>query len=129
MDPGVDIEEKIIPEKLVRLVLALYDDSKSCIYAAGGISDAFSVCVGVHQGSSFSPLLFNMVMQEAMKECHRRVPWDMFHADDVIIRGELKEEMEQQFHLWKVALARRGLKINIDKAKVLVSGKEGVTHL
>ena len=41
----------MFPEKLVRLVLTLYDDSTSCIAAAGGISDAFSVSVGVHQGS------------------------------------------------------------------------------
>ena len=119
----------MVPEKLVRLVLALYDDSKSCVAAASGMSDAFKVSVGVHQGSALSPLLFNLVMQEATKECHRGVPWDMLYADDLIITGESKEEVEREFHLWKAALARRGLKINIDKTKNLVSGKEGVTPL
>ena len=123
------LRKQMVPEKLVRLVLALYDDSKSCVAAAGGMSDAFSVSVGVHQGSALSPLLFNLVMQEATKECHRGVPWDMLYADDLIITGESKEEVEQQLHLWKAALARRGLKINIDKTKILVSGKEGLTPL
>ena len=70
----------MFPEKLVRLVLTLYDDSTSCIAAAGGISDAFSVSVGVHQGSGLSPFLFDLVMQEATGECHRGVPWDMLYA-------------------------------------------------
>ena len=48
------LRKQMVPEKLVRLVLALYDDSKSCVAAAGGISDAFSVSVRVHQGSGLS---------------------------------------------------------------------------
>ena len=123
------LRKQMVPEKLVRLVLALYDDSKSCVAAAGGVSDAFSVSVGVHQGSALSPLLFNLVMQEATKECHRGVPWDMLYADDLVITGVSKEEVERQFHLWRTALERRGLKINIDKTKILVSGKEGLTPL
>ena len=48
----------MFPEKLVRMVLALYDDSKSCVAAAGGMSDAFNVSVRVHQGSTLSPILW-----------------------------------------------------------------------
>ena len=53
----------------------------------------------------------------------------MLYADDLIITGESEEEVEQQFHFWKSALTRRGLKISYDKTKVLVSGKEGLTAL
>ena len=123
------MRRQLVPEKLVRLVMALYDDSRSCVAAAGGLSNAFNVSVGVHQGSALSPLLFNLVMEEATKECHRGVPWDLLYADDMIITGESKEEVEEQFHHWKAALERRGLKINIGKTKILVSGKEGLTPL
>ena len=123
------LRRQMVPEKLIRLVLALYDDSRSCAAAAGGLSDPFNVTVGVHQGSTLSPLLFNIVMEEATKECQRGVPWDMLYADDLIITGESKEDVEQQLQNWKVALAKRGLKINIGKTKVLVSGKDGLTAL
>ena len=42
----------MVPEKLLRLILALYDYSKSRVAAAGGMSDAFNASVGVHQGST-----------------------------------------------------------------------------
>ena len=57
------------------------------------------------------------------------MPWDMLYADNLIITGESKEEVEQQLQNWKGALARRGLKINIGKTKILVSGKDGLTPL
>ena len=115
------LRTQMIPEKLVRLILALYDDSKSCVTAADGLSNVSSVSVGVHQGSALSPLFFNLVMQEA--EVPQGSTWDMLYADDLIITAESKEKAEQRFHLWRAALARRGLKINIDKTKILVSEK------
>ena len=126
---GWALRRQMVPENLVRLVLALYDDSKSCVAAAGGLSNPFNVTVGVHQGSALSPLLFNVVMEEATRECHRGVPWDMLYADDLIITGETKEEVEEQLQNWKRALARRGLKINIGKTKILVSGKDGLSPI
>ena len=119
----------MVPENLVRLVLALYDASRSCAAAAGGLSNPFNVTVGVHQGSTLSPLLFNVVMEEATKECHRGVPWDMLYADDLIITGESKEDVEEQLQNWKRALERRGLKINVGKTKILVSGKDGLSAI
>ena len=45
------------------------------------------------------------------------------------ITGESKEEFEEQLHRWKAALEMRGLKTNIGKTKILVTGKEGLTTL
>ena len=123
------LRRQMVPENLVRQVLALYVDSRSYAAAAGGLSTPFGVTVGVHQGSALSPLLFNVVMEEATKECQRGVPWDMLYANDLIITGESREEVEQQLQNWKGALARRGLKINIGKTKILVSGKDGLAPL
>ena len=55
------------------------------------MSNAFKVSVGVHQGTALSPLLFNLVIEEATKECHREVPTDMLFADDLVITEESKE--------------------------------------
>ena len=68
------LKKQVVSEKLVRLVLALYDDSKSWLSAASEMFDAFSVSVGVHQGSALSSLLFNLVIQGAAKNVMREYP-------------------------------------------------------
>ena len=111
-----------VPERLVRQVMALYVGSRSCVAAAGGVSNSFEVTVGVHQGSALSPLLFNLVMEEATKHCRRGVPWDVLYADDLAITAETREEAVEEFITWKSAMECRGLKVNIEKTKLLVSG-------
>ena len=71
-----------------------------------------------------SPLLFNLVMEEATKECRRGVPWDMLYADDLVLTAESKEEVLEQFNRWKSAMESKGLKVNLGKTKILVTGKE-----
>ena len=71
-----------------------------------------------------SPLLFNLVMEEAAKECRRGVPWDMLYADDLVLSAESKEEVLEQFNRWISAMESKGLKVNLSKTKILVTGKE-----
>ena len=71
-----------------------------------------------------SPLLFNLVIEEATKHCRRGVPWDMLYADDVVLTAKSRAEVEEQFERWKSAMESKGLKVNIEKTKILVTGKE-----
>ena len=63
-------------------------------------------------------------MEEATKECSRGVPWDMLYADDLVLTAESKEEVLEQFNSWKSAMESKGLKVNLSKTKILVTGKE-----
>ena len=111
-----------VPEKLIRLVMSLYEDSSSCVRRKDGDSKTFPIRVGVHQGSALSPLLFNVVMEEATKECRRGAPWEMLFADDLVLTSESEEDVRDMFSKWRAALERRGLKVNLGKTKFLVSG-------
>ncbi len=62
------LRRQMVPERLIKLVMALYVNSTSKVKTPVGISEEFSIRVGVHQGSALSPLLFIVVMQETMKE-------------------------------------------------------------
>ena len=80
--------------------------------------------LGVHQGSTLSPLLFNLVLEEATKECRRSVPWDLLYADDLVLTAESKAEVLGQLNEWKNAMESKGLKVNVEKTKFLITGKE-----
>ena len=104
--------------------MGLYSNSSSQVRFAGKDSEGFPIGVGVHQGSALSPFLFKVVMEEATKLCRRGDPWDLLYADDLVLTAESKEEVMEMFHGWREAMARCGMKINVPKTKLLISGKE-----
>ena len=57
--------------------------------------------MGVHQGSSLSPLLFVVVMQEATRAARGEGLWDLLYADDLVITAESEEEAVRKFGVWK----------------------------
>ena len=104
--------------------MELYSGSKSRVTAAGCTSSSFEITVGVHQGSALSPLLFNLVMEEATRECRRGVPWDIPYADNIVITATSMGEAVQRLAEWRVAMEKRGLKVNLQKTKLLATGKK-----
>ena len=78
----------------------------------------------MHQGSTLSLLLFNIVLEEATKECRTEVPWELLYADDLVLTARSRSEVIDKFSVWKEAMEKRGLKVNIGKTKILVTGKQ-----
>ena len=120
------LRRQLVPEWLVRAVMSLYQNSSSKVRFAGDMSSKFPIGVGVHQGSALSPLLFKLVMEETTKECRRGDPWELLYADDLVLTADTKEGVEAIFNEWQSAMERRGLKVNVAKTKLLISGKENV---
>ena len=112
-----------VPERLIDMVMALYVNSKSRVKTKAGISEAFEIKVGVHQGSALSPLLFVLVMEEATRG-DRRGLWELLYADDLVITAESMAEASERFNSWKRGMETRGLKVNMEKTKVMVTGRE-----
>ena len=52
------MKKKKVPVAMVKAVMSLYNKVKTKVKDGSGLSDEFSVNVGVHQGSVSSPLLF-----------------------------------------------------------------------
>ena len=77
-----------VDEWLVKAVMYTYFDAKTAIKVGDGVSDEFSVKVGVHQGSVLSPLLFIIVMQAVAKHVAADLPWGLLYADDLVLMAE-----------------------------------------
>ena len=114
-----------VPESLIDLVMALYRETRSRMRVAGKTSDSFEIMVGVHQGSVLSPLLLILVMEEATRECRVGGLWELLYADDLTLTAETQEEVELMFGEWRQAMDRRGLKVNLEKTKMMVTGGGG----
>ena len=119
------LRKELVPEYMVQLVMALYSESFSKVRFGGSISPEFPIGVGVHQGSALSPLSFILVLEVATKECRTGDPWELVYADGLVLTGETKEEVTSMFLRWREALECRGLKVNLGKTKIMVTGKQG----
>ena len=109
-----------VEEQLVRLIQGVHENARSRVGVGCNLSEVLSVELGVHQGSCLSPLLFITLLEGLSHEFRTRCPWENLCADDLIIitLGELQEKLI----LWKTNMEGKGLRVNISKAKLLISG-------
>ena len=91
---------------------------------SNSLSEEFEVKVGMHQGSVLSPLLFIIVLEALSREFHVGCPWELLYANDLVLIAESLEELLEKLNCWKKGLEDKGLKVNMTKTKVMISGKD-----
>ena len=50
--------------------------------------------------------------------------WELLNADDLVLTSESKEEVTDKLNRWKDEMEQRRLEINMDKIKLMVTGKK-----
>ena len=121
------LRRRKVPEKLIRLVKATYEDANTVVRTVFGKTNQFNIKVGLHQGSGLSPFLFAAVLDTISTEYRRGVPWELLFADDLAIVAETEEELQRRWLGWQVGMESKGLKINTGKTEVMVSGRSNKT--
>ena len=112
-----------VNEWLVQVVMMIYERARTVVRTKQGCSTEFEVKVGVHQGSVLSPLLFVAVMEVVTWGVKEGLPWELLYADDLVLIAQSAEELREKVLIWKKCMEAKGLKINVEKTKVMRSGK------
>ncbi len=115
-----------IPEAYVRWTQLLYQDTLSVVRCPVGISPAFHVSVGVHQGSALSPFLFILCMDTATEDIQSTHSWTLLYADDVLLANEEHQTLNDQVQQWKDRLNEKGLRLNLTKTEYMECGLQTV---
>ena len=113
-----------VPEWIINIVKSLYADAKSRVRVDGEFSDEFPVKVGVHQGGVLSPLLFVIVLEALSRAFRTGCPLEMLYADDLVLMAETLDDLLVKLKSWKTNLETKGLKVNVVKTKLMISGKK-----
>ena len=111
----------------------LYAGLEATVGSGHGATDCFQIRKGVHQGYIFSPCLFNLYaeyivrnagLDEAQAEIKiaRRNINKLRQADDTTCMAESEEELKSLLRKVKVESEKVGLKLNIQKTKIMASG-------
>jgi len=101
----------------------MYTSAKTVVRTVYGNSKGFEVKVGMHQGSALRPLLFVIVMEALSREFRVALPWELLYADDLAVIAETEEELIKRLNEWKDNVESKGIKVNMNKTKVMISGE------
>ena len=105
----------------------------STVRTGHGTTDWFQIGKGVRQGCILSPCLFNFYAEYIMRNARleeaqagikisgRNVN-NLTYADDTTLMAESEEELKSLLMRVKVESEKVGLKINIQKMKIMASG-------
>ena len=127
------LKEMGIPGHLTCFLRNLYAGQEATVRTGHGTTDRFQIGKGVHQGCILSPCLFNLyaeyIMQNAgLDEAQagiriaRRNIDNLRYAGDTILITESEEEIKSLLIKEKQETKKVGLKLNIQKTKIMASG-------
>ncbi|XP_063533678.1 uncharacterized protein LOC134743977 [Cydia strobilella] len=108
-----------VPEYYIELIQDMYNNVSTRVRSLAGVSKAFEVKVGVHQGSVLSPLLFNLVMDYLTRDIPSPLPWTMMYADDIVLAANTANDAQQLLNMWTNALEKYGLRVSRSKTEYL----------
>jgi len=68
-------------------------------------------------------LLFVIVMEALCTEFRVALPWELLYADDLVVIVETENDLNKSLNEWKDNVENRGIRENMNKTKVIISGE------
>ena len=122
-----------IPDHLTYVLRNLYAGQEATVRTGHGKTDWFQIGKGVRQGCILSPCLFNLYAEYIMRntgleetlagiKIAGRDISNLRYADDTTLLAESEEELKSLLMKVKEESEKVGLKLNIQKTKIMASG-------
>ena len=127
------LKDKGIPDHLTYLLRKLFAGQDATVRTGHGTTDWFQIGKGVRQGCILSPCLFNLhaeymmrnagleEAQAGIKIAGRNIK-NLRYADDTTLMTKSEEELKSLLMKVKEDSEKVGLKLNIQKTKIMASG-------
>jgi len=122
-----------IQDHLTGLLRNLYAGQEATVRNGHGTTDWFQIGKGAHQGCILSACLFNLYAeyiisntglveaQAGIKIAGRNIN-NLRYADDTTLMAESKQELKSLLIKVKEESEKGGVKLNIEKTKIMASG-------
>ena len=62
-------------------------------------------------------------MEAISREFRVALPWKLLYADDSAVIAETEEELIKRLNEWKDNVESKGMRVNMNKTKVMISGE------
>ena len=127
------VKDMGIPDHLTCLLRNLYAGQEATDRSGDGTTDSFQIGKGVCQGCILSACLFNLYSEYITRNVGLEEAWagikiagrninNLRYADDTTLIAESEEELKSFLIKVKEESEKVGLKLNIQKTKIMASG-------
>ena len=120
-----------IEEGLIQVIQALYSSASSAVLLNNDIGEHFKTTVGVRQGCLLSPVLFNLflenIMRETLQDFNSTVSIggqtinNLRFADDIDLMGGSNQELQDLTDRLTARSGAYGMEVSSEKSKVMVN--------
>lgn len=134
--------KRMIDKRTIEILKSMYRNNTNIVRTNNEESREFVTEIRVKQGCVLSPLLFSIVLDEAIKNAKKKMKtlklgyWQMeqteinelMFADDMAIVSDSEKNLQHNLEVLEKELQKINLKINIVKTKSMVVSRENKTH-
>lgn len=126
------MERMKIPSKLIGLIRMTMKNTTACVRVEEGQTERFGINSGVRQGDALSATLFNIALEETIKDLDIKGSLTtkegqiIAYADDIVILARTRKKMEDTFKKMRTAAKNMGLLINENKTKYIRCNKDAI---
>ena len=131
------LEKNGITGSILESIKSIYEDVFACIKNHDEFSDFFECPIGLKQGCILSPRLFTIFISEVSRVINSKcssgfqflanlaIIHHLFWADDIILVSDTPQGLQQKLNILEEQSTRLGVKVNLDKTKIIVFRKGG----
>uniref|UniRef100_A0A1Y1M3Z3 Reverse transcriptase domain-containing protein n=1 Tax=Photinus pyralis TaxID=7054 RepID=A0A1Y1M3Z3_PHOPY len=134
------LKRRGIGNKLGKCIRSMYTNTRNYVRTGNYQSEEFTTKEGLRQGGVLSPALFNVVMDDIIKEVKGKTRKlnvgyrnlvtvelaESAFADDLMIFAKNERDLQNNLDIWSKALKDRNLRINVKKTKVMAIGNDNI---
>jgi len=120
--------------KFVRLIKAMYSDVSSCVKINNSTSEYFKLAIGLRQGCTLSPQLFNLYIDDLSRLLDQVIAdpvvlnsqkiTSLMYADDMVILSHSQTDLQKGLYLLETYCNKWQLEVNISKTKIMVFNQQ-----
>ena len=131
------LEKNGITGSILECIKSIYENVFACIKNHDEFSEFFECPIGLKQGCMLSPRLFTIFISEVSRvinsTCSSGIQFlsnlaiihHLFFADDIILVSDTAQGLQQKLNILEQQSKRLGVKVNLDKTKIIVFRKGG----